>query len=34
VGTPFAGTDGIVAVTNSMSATPHRFFRVEVLEVQ
>jgi hypothetical protein len=34
VGTPFAGTDGIVAVTNSMSVTPHRFFRVEVLEVQ
>jgi hypothetical protein len=34
LGTPFAGTDGIVAVTNSMSATPQCFFRVEVLEEQ
>jgi hypothetical protein len=34
LGTPFAGTDGIVAVTNSMSITPNCFFRVEVLEVQ
>jgi hypothetical protein len=34
LGTPFAGTDGIVAVTNSMSATPQCFFRVEVLEDQ
>jgi hypothetical protein len=30
LGTPFAGTDGIVAVTNSMSVTPQCFFRVEV----
>ncbi|MGA2180726.1 MAG: YDG domain-containing protein, partial [Verrucomicrobiota bacterium] len=30
LGTPFAGTDGIVAVTNSMSAIPQCFFRVEV----
>jgi hypothetical protein len=30
LGTPFAGTDGIVAVTNSMSVTPNCFFRVEV----
>jgi uncharacterized protein YfiM (DUF2279 family) len=34
LGTPFAGTDGIVAVTNSMSVTPQCFFRVGVLEVQ
>ena len=34
LGTPFAGTDGIVAVTNSISATPQCFFRVEVLEEQ
>jgi uncharacterized protein YfiM (DUF2279 family) len=34
LGTPFAGTDGIVAVTNSMSVTPRCFFRVEVLEAQ
>jgi uncharacterized protein YfiM (DUF2279 family) len=34
LGTPFAGTDGIVAVTNSMSVTPQCFFRVEVLEAQ
>jgi len=34
LGTPFAGTDGIVAVTNSMSITPQCFFRVEVLEEQ
>jgi hypothetical protein len=34
LGTPFAGTDGIVAVTNSMSVTPQCFFRVEVLEDQ
>ena len=34
LGTPLAGTDGIVAVTNSMSVTPQCFFRVEVLEVQ
>jgi len=34
LGTPFAGIDGIVAVTNSMSVTPNCFFRVEVLEVQ
>ncbi len=34
VGTPLAGTDGIVAITNSMSVTPHRFYRVEVLAVQ
>jgi hypothetical protein len=34
LGTPFAGTDGIVAVTNSMSVTPNCFFRLEVLEVQ
>ena len=33
LGTPFAGTDGIVAVTNSLSVTPHRFYRVEVLDV-
>ena len=30
LGTPFAGTDGIVAVTNSMSVTPNCFFRLEV----
>jgi uncharacterized protein YfiM (DUF2279 family) len=30
LGTPLAGTDGIVAVTNSMSVTPQCFFRVEV----
>jgi hypothetical protein len=30
LGTPFAGTDGIVAVTNSISSTPQCFFRVEV----
>jgi hypothetical protein len=34
LGTPFAGTDGIVAVTNSISSTPQCFFRVEVVEVQ
>jgi hypothetical protein len=34
LGTPFAGTDGIVAVTNSINASPQCFFRVEVLEVQ
>jgi len=34
LGTPFAGIDGIVAVTNSMSVTPNCFFRMEVLEVQ
>jgi hypothetical protein len=34
LGAPFAGTDGIVAVTNSMSVTPRCFFRVEVLEAQ
>jgi hypothetical protein len=34
LGTPFAGTDGIVAVTNSISVTPQCFFRVEVLEGQ
>ena len=34
LGTPFAGIDGIVAVTNSISASPQCFFRVEVLEVQ
>ena len=34
LGTPFAGTDGIVAVTNSISVTPQCFFRVEVLEEQ
>jgi hypothetical protein len=33
LGTPFAGTDGIVAVTNNIDATPQCFFRVEVLEV-
>jgi hypothetical protein len=30
LGTPFAGTDGIVSVTNSMSGIPQCFFRVEV----
>jgi hypothetical protein len=30
LGTPFAGTDGIIAVTNSMSVTPNCFFRLEV----
>ena len=34
LGTPFAGTDGIVAVTNSISVAPQCFFRVEVLEEQ
>jgi hypothetical protein len=34
LGTPFAGTDGIVAVTNNISVTPQCFFRVEVLEEQ
>jgi len=34
LGTPFAGTDGIVAVTNNIGATPKCFFRVEVLEGQ
>jgi hypothetical protein len=34
LGTPFAGIDGIIAVTNSMSVMPNCFFRVEVLEVQ
>jgi hypothetical protein len=34
VGTPFAGTDGIVAVTNAMKVMPNCFFRVEVLETQ
>jgi hypothetical protein len=30
LGTPFAGTDGIVAVTNAMNVMPNCFFRVEV----
>ena len=30
VGTPFAGTDGIVAVTNNIGSTPQCFFRVQV----
>ena len=30
LGTPFAGTDGIVSVTNNMSGIPQCFFRVEV----
>ena len=30
LGTPFAGTDGIVAVTNSLNVMPNCFFRVEV----
>jgi hypothetical protein len=34
LGTPCAGTDGIVAVTNSIGSTPQCFFRVEVLEAQ
>ena len=34
LGTPVAGIDGIVAVTNSIAPTPQCFFRVEVLEVQ
>jgi hypothetical protein len=34
LGTPFAGIDGIIAVTNNIASTPQCFFRVEVLEVQ
>jgi trimeric autotransporter adhesin len=34
LGTPFAGTDGIVAVTNSINPTPQCFFRVQVLQGQ
>jgi hypothetical protein len=34
LGTPFAGIDGIIAVTNNIGPTPKCFFRVEVLEVQ
>ena len=30
LGTPFAGTDGLVAVTNAMKVMPNCFFRVEV----
>jgi hypothetical protein len=30
LGAPFAGTDGIVAVTNTLSISPQRFFRVQV----
>jgi hypothetical protein len=30
LGTPFAGTDGLVAVTNAMTVMPNCFFRVEV----
>jgi uncharacterized protein YfiM (DUF2279 family) len=33
-GNPVVGNDAIFAVTNNISASPHRFFRVEVLEVQ
>jgi hypothetical protein len=33
-GNPVVGTDAIFAVTNNISASPHRFFRVEVLGVQ
>jgi hypothetical protein len=30
LGDSMAGNDAMVAVTNNISASPHRFFRVEV----